>query len=175
MEHVDIFDRAGAKFSDDRKRRYILYRIWDHDRPKLMFICCNPSIGNENFDDRTITKIIKFCASWGYGGFYLCNLYSWIATDPKDLRIILDSYDRKQLIDEEEQNELQLQVASSKCYKVVFAWGTIGSIYQDRVSKMKDLFPTAWCIEKTKDGHPKHPLFIKGDKQLIPFTQTNKI
>ena len=46
-----------AKLSDDRKHRFQLSRIWDDDKPKVLFIMFNPSIANEKNDDPTTRRL----------------------------------------------------------------------------------------------------------------------
>lgn len=58
----------GAMFSKCRKYRYVLWRIWDDDKPRVMFIGLNPSIAGAIIDDPTIRKVIGFAKRWGFGG-----------------------------------------------------------------------------------------------------------
>lgn len=75
----------GAKFSDCRKYRYTLWRIWNESEPCVMFIGHNPSTADEKEDDPTIRRCINYSRDWGYGGLYMVNLFAYRATDPKDL------------------------------------------------------------------------------------------
>jgi hypothetical protein len=63
-------------FSTDRKYRYALWRKWDAINPLAMFIGLNPSTANEDGDDRTIERITAIVTNWGYGGFYMMNLFA---------------------------------------------------------------------------------------------------
>jgi len=47
----------------------------------------------------------------------------------------------------------------------IACWGIHG-IYKDRDKEVKKLIPKMMCLGKTKDGHPKHPLYLK--KALRP-------
>ena len=51
---------CSAVFSQDRKYRYVLTRVWDKNKPMLVFVGLNPSIADETKDDPTIKKCIKF-------------------------------------------------------------------------------------------------------------------
>lgn len=62
--------RAGAKFSECRKFRYALWRIWDDKLPKVMFIGINPSKADESEPDNTITKVCKIAKNNGYGSIF---------------------------------------------------------------------------------------------------------
>lgn len=48
---------AGAKFSEDRKYRYLLWRRMDSALPMITFIGLNPSKANEDTNDNTITLL----------------------------------------------------------------------------------------------------------------------
>jgi hypothetical protein len=48
------FSKSGAVFSDCRKFRYALWRMWDGDKPLVMIIGLNPSTADEKVNDPTI-------------------------------------------------------------------------------------------------------------------------
>lgn len=77
----------NAFFSSDRKHRIWLCRIWDSTKPRIMFIGLNPSTANETSNDPTIRRVKSMANSWGYGGVYMMNLFTFISTDPKKLNI----------------------------------------------------------------------------------------
>ena len=79
----------GAKFSPCKKYRLQLWRIWDDKLPKIMFIMLNPSYADAHHDDPTIRRCINFAKNWGYGGFYVGNIYPLISTKPK---LLLQSF-----------------------------------------------------------------------------------
>ena len=54
----------------------------------------NPSVGDETFDDKTIKRLIFFTKKFGYGGFYVGNIFPNINTKVKDLYLDL-SHDKK--------------------------------------------------------------------------------
>lgn len=150
----------GAIISDCGQYRYSLWRIWDEDKPRVLFIMLNPSTADESKDDPTIRRCIGFAKSWGYGGFYVGNLFAYRSSSPKDL---LSATHPKGL-----HNYAHLVDMESKCEKVVFAWGN-GPI----LKKLKIELPTetvgkapAYCIALSKDGTPKHPLYLP--KVLVP-------
>ncbi len=68
---MDLFNQEnnGAIFSECKKYRYLLWRIWDRSKPLVMFIGLNPSIADGETDDPTIRRCKAFVRSWGYGGF----------------------------------------------------------------------------------------------------------
>ena len=86
------FIKGGMKkhaiISQDDKYRYQLSRIWEEEKPKVLFIMLNPSTADADVDDPTIRRVVNFAKSWGYGGVFVGNLYAFRSTDPKGLRYI---------------------------------------------------------------------------------------
>lgn len=75
--------RSDVVFSDCRKYRFALWRVWDDSLPRVMFIGLNPSTADESDDDPTLIRCIRYAKSWGYGGICMANLFAFRATDPK--------------------------------------------------------------------------------------------
>lgn len=148
----------AARFNNNH--RLWLSRIWDKSKPLICFIGLNPSIGDHETDDPTIRRLISFSTLWGYGGFYIVNLFSLIATDPKTMKI--------SLMPSHPANDTVIKDISSECKEVVFCWGANGS-HLNRNLLISKWFPAAKCFGKTKDGHPKHPLYLKSNTTLTPF------
>ena len=82
--HTEAPGEAGDA-SDDRRYRYELSRIWDAALPPVLFVGMNPSTADEEQDDPTIRRCIRFARDWGYGGLLMGNLYALRATDPQEL------------------------------------------------------------------------------------------
>ena len=53
----------------------------------MMFIGLNPSTADERLDDPTIRHCVGFAARWGYGGIFMCNVFTLVSTDPKKLNV----------------------------------------------------------------------------------------
>lgn len=156
---IAVTMRSGAEFSPDRKYRYALWRIWDESKPLVMFIGLNPSTANETETDPTITRVMGFARSWGFGGFYMMNLFAIVGSDPK---ILLT--ERDPLGD----NDRWLVEISEKCDRIVFAWGVFKQA-KIRRAEVAAKFPRAYCLKKTKDGHPWHPLYVAAKTTPIIF------
>ena len=56
--------KTNAIFSECRKYRYALCRIWDDSKPYAMFIGLNPSTADETEDDPTIRRCINYAKDW---------------------------------------------------------------------------------------------------------------
>lgn len=150
---------TGAEFSADRKYRYALWRIWDESKPLVMFIGLNPSTANETEPDNTITRVMNFAKDWGYGGFYMMNLFGIVSSKPQVL--VTDS-------DPLGDNDQWLEKIAAKCERIIFAWGVFKQA-KARAEDVKKRFPGSYCLKKTKKGHPWHPLYVAGNTQPIPF------
>ncbi len=151
------FIKGGMKkhaiLSRDDKYRYQLSRIWDEDRPKILFIMLNPSTADADADDPTIRRVVNFAKSWGYGGIFVGNLYAFRSTDPKGLRYADNPIG--------EDNIRHIQGLIGLTDRVIYAWGN----NQREPEWLCDLVHTPYCIDISKKGIPKHPLYLKGDLQ----------
>lgn len=153
--------KKAAVISHCQKYRYSLSRIWEPEKETVTFICLNPSTADENIDDPTIRRCVNFAKSWGMGGLYMANLFAYRATDPKMMKKAFDPVGPA-------NDEYLLNLASiSKI--VIAAWGTTG-IFKKRDRKVKRLLGEKLhlCLEISKNGHPKHPLYLK--KDLVPVS-----
>lgn len=154
----------GAKLSDDRKYRYQLWRIWDDTLPKVAFVGLNPSYADEEINDPTINRCIDFTKKWGYGGFYMINLFAFISTDPNGLSNTSDPVGS--------ENDKNIGEVVSIVDKVICAWGNNG-ILNNRNSQVLSLINEPFCLKINAGGQPAHPLYLKGDLQPIFFAKTS--
>ena len=145
--------KKSAVLSPDSIYRYQLSRIWDEEKPKILFIMLNPSTADEFVEDPTIRRIVNYAKDWGYGSVYVGNLYAFRSTDPKGL---------KQTVDPIGENNLHhIQTLVGLVDKVIYAWGN----NKKEPNWLRDLVATPYCIDISKKGVPKHPLYLKSDLQ----------
>lgn len=149
----------GAHFSEDRQYRYALWRIWNENKPLVMFIGLNPSTANEHVDDPTIKRVMKLVGGWNYGGFYMMNLFAIVSSKPEVLVNHPDPLG---------DNDHWLEKIAIECKMVLFAWGSFKQA-KDSAEAVKKRFPGAYCLRKSKDGNPWHPLYIPAKTQPISF------
>ena len=154
MPTGDLFNSSSAEISACRKYRYTLWRWWDEVKPYVMFIGLNPSTADEVEDDPTIRRCISFAKSWGYGGLCMANLFALRATAPADMR----EHQAPVGID----NNMHLITLAEDAAIVVAAWGVNGT-HINRDKEVRALIKDMYYLEITKDGHPRHPLYIKAD------------
>ena len=84
------YRETGARFSIDRRYRYALWRVWDHDENLYNFLLLNPSSADEATNDPTIERCERRARRWGFGGLIVTNLFALCATDPAGLRRVAD-------------------------------------------------------------------------------------
>lgn len=154
---------SGAVFAEDRTHRLYLWRRWNSNLPWIMLIGLNPSKADEMRNDPTVRRGIGFADKWGYGGFFMCNVYSLVTPDPKRLNteppLVMGV-------------DLAMRVIRRRCTKAVACWGSLitkVSGWEDRVERVKQELAPLHCIGVTKDGHPRHPLYLPGDSELIEY------
>jgi hypothetical protein len=151
----------GAQFSDCRTYRYALWRIWGKQHQMLMVIGLNPSTADETVDDPTIRRCIGFAKRLGFDGLYMLNLFAFRATDPR----VMEKAD-----DPVGPGNLEaFGYYRTKCQKIVAAWGAHQLARAQGVRVTENLWRVVECWGKTKDGHPRHPLYLKGDTQLDAY------
>ena len=124
----------GAEFSDCRKYRYALWRIWDRTKPLVMFVGLNPSTANEVDADPTIRSVGRIAKHNGYGGFYMMNCFPYVSTDPEQLRDFGNTA----------TNDHWLYKVAAMSKDVVFAWGSFAVVRElGRDIEITGMFPNA--------------------------------
>lgn len=153
----------GAIIDQTGQYRYLLWRTWDAQKPRVAFIMLNPSTADGTEDDPTIRRCIGFAKDWNYGGIEVVNLFAYRATDPKAL---WDAVDPVGI-----ENEEYLFVTARRAPLIIAAWGALGW-YKGRDRQVMKLLGKydLHCLEVTRDGHPKHPLFVRKDIAIQKYT-----
>jgi hypothetical protein len=166
-----VGDTASAVFSGDRRYRYALTRRWDLSSPLACFIMLNPSTADAMADDPTIRRCTGFARAWGAGGLLVVNLFGLRATDPAELRSADDP------VGPDNDAVITWWLWSQQAEligPVVAAWGVHGTLQgRDRhaAGLLADRGRDLSCLGVTKDGNPKHPLYLPADSPLIPYPQ----
>lgn len=154
----------GAQFSKDRKYRYALWRTWQVGDGHVMFIGLNPSTADETKDDPTIRRCIGFAKRLGYGGIHMLNLFAFRATSPNDLKRAADPVGP--------ENDKFLRMYFDVLGFNIACWGTHGD-FMGRGDKVIELLgrEDLQCFSITKNGQPKHPLYLRRDAEIIFLAQ----
>jgi hypothetical protein len=160
MREIDLNILKGAIFSDDRKYRYALWRIWSNTKPLLMLIGLNPSTADEFNNDPTITRGIVRANRNGFGGLLMANLYAYVSTIPQAL---LGDGD---FVGEFTDYYLRQMIALSEWQ--LCGWGSFKPVTK-RASIVFSMLKNPYCLGVNKDGQPKHPLYVGYDVPMIKY------
>lgn len=156
-----------AVLSGDGLYRYRLERFWGPEHA-LPFVMPNPSTADATIDDPTIRRCMSFAKREAAGGIIVVNLYGLRATDPKALLRTHDPFGP-----DNRANILSLgEWAMRADMPIVCAWGAGGWIKSADIATIHLLKSTGAklvCLGKTAKGHPRHPLYVRGDQPLIAF------
>ena len=160
----------GWIYLGDNTERYILGQP---GKRNMLVIGVNPSTATpgDNNIDPTIRKVRKLTAEDGYDGWIMVNLYPLRATDPKELPQKGD----KKLI----EKNLQVLKALVKAYRIDAiwaAWGNtidarfyLGDTLYDIQEELEGDFQWYYRGAMTKDGNPRHPLYMKSGEKYEWF------
>lgn len=157
--------QRNATISDCGKYRYLLRRTWDNTKPLVLFCMLNPSTADAEVDDATIRSCVRLSKGMGFGGLEVVNLMAWRATDPKHIPPMPSEALGS-------DNPRTVNAAVVRCETIICAWGA--HPYAKRFAGgMMDLVKLngkqAQCFGVTKDGAPKHPLYIKSGTPLVAY------
>ena len=142
-----------ALFSPCMRYRYTLWREWGElfaVGKYVNFICLNPSTADDDKDDNTIRKCIKFAKSWGYDGLCVTNLFAWRSTDPKVLKHAVDPIGP--------ENDIWIEDVAKIAELVVAAWSQHGSLH-GRSSIVRAMIRQPIHYLKMS-AEPHHPLYL---------------
>lgn len=159
MKAIDLSNLKGAVFSEDRKYRYALWRMWSLRQP-LLLIGLNPSTANEISNDPTITRCMARAAKEGFGGLLMANLYAYVSTNPK---VLLGS---DEFIGIENDDYLKQMITLAK--RTVCGWGSFDAAVKRSVVVLA-MIKEPYCLGVNKDGQPKHPLYIHYDAPIVKY------
>lgn len=149
-----IHDRRGIY-------RYRLTRSWDRTLPSVTWMMLNPSTAQASIDDPTITRVLGFSRSWGFGSADVVNLFALRATRPDDLLASPAPVGPA--------NDEAIRRAISATDWLVAAWGDHGRLANPatgiaRCEEVLALSPLKMreihCLGLTRMGQPRHPLYL---------------
>lgn len=152
----------GAVISDCGRYRYTLEREWMTGEGTCLFVMLNPSTADASEDDPTIRRCIGFAQRWGYQRLTVGNLFAFRATDPRKLVQVKDPGGP--------DNHLHLGRLAAEADRVVAAWGAFPAAGQDYLAAvLSEVDSDLVCLGTTKNGSPRHPLYVRGDFEPIPY------
>ena len=159
--------KSTALFSLDRTYRYLLTRTVGPGDRVVNFVMLNPSTADEERNDRTVSRCMGFARDWGFGCLLVTNLSPFRAARPKDL--FEHGPDPKPV----ERRNLEATVeAALNSHLVVLAYGNHGG-RKGKAAKtlaaLEERGIQTLTLGITMKGHPRHPLYVRGDTMPVPF------
>jgi hypothetical protein len=131
-----------------------------------VFILRNPSTADAVTDDPTIRRSIVFARQWGCGRLAL-NLFAFRATDPADLK------QAEEPVGPETREWFDRTLRADHDGRVAYGWGVLGEHHgQDGVilGWLAALRVRPFALGLTRDGHPKHLLYLPKGAELRPYS-----
>lgn len=169
----DLLGDRGAEISSCGRYRYRLWRWWDPALPSVVFVMLNPSTADALADDQTIRKCVGFARRWGAGGIRVVNLYAWRATKPTDLAAAAAR--GEDVVGEFggilNRNDSAIVAAPDPSSRIIAAWGAWPGPFPLRPARVQQLLGhlTVEALGLTKHGAPRHPLYVRGDVEPVPY------
>lgn len=165
---IQIRSRS-AEVSSCGRYRYHLRRAWNlRPPPKLsgpaLFVMLNPSTADEREDDPTIRRCLRFSARFGATSLEAVNLYALRVAEPAELELAYDPIGPA--------TDRWIADAASRARYVIVAWGAHRqaaareTIVWDLLSRSVPLDVPIHCLGRTRDGSPRHPLYVRHDAKL---------
>jgi hypothetical protein len=154
-----------AKFSECGRYRYGLSEIWKKGRPLVMFLMMNPSVAGLDHADPTLIKTGKYARAWGYGGQLVGNVHAYRVTDRDRLVKAGDPVGPK--------NDATLLHMAKQAEIVVLAYGLPPKPLRPRAAIVVDILRDKFSLKYlalTKNGTPRHPLYLRGDLWPLDFS-----
>jgi hypothetical protein len=151
---------ASAEFSPCGRYRHTLWRTWSplrEEAPFALWIGLNPSTADATHDDPTVRREIGHTRRMGLESLCKVNLCDWRATDPVELL----APDRTPCSPD---NIRAITANASVAERVILAFGAVHPKLRGHagrvVAMLLGMGIPLWCIGTTKDGSPRHPLYV---------------
>ena len=151
----------SAVLSPCGRYRYSLQRRWLTGEGTVLFIMLNPSTADAETDDPTIRRCIGFAQRWGFRELVVGNLFAYRATNPQELTQVDDPIGA--------ENDYHLTEMSGSAVATIAAWGERGALRGRDTDVLRILTGSIEHLGLTKQGHPRHPLYLRSDTARIAF------
>ena len=170
---ADDFDRSRWLYVPDHYSEY-RYLLGTRGQRPLICIGINPSTAIPDRLDNTLKSAERIALHNGYDSFIMFNVYAQRATDPNDMERELNP-----VLHRENMKAFTWLLSSVPSPPDI--WAAWGSIIEKRAylpACVQDMaaigcrFSARWFTAgpRSKAGHPHHPLYLKKDAPLDPFT-----
>ena len=170
MEKRKDIPKGWIYLGDDIER----YILGQPGKRNMLVFGVNPSTATpgDNNIDPTIRKVRKLTAEAGYDGWIMANLYPFRATKPKEL----PQKEDKRLL----EKNLKVLKALPTAYHIDAVWAAWGNAIDTRFYLGDALYDIQEELEDdiewyyrgmlTKDGNPRHPLYMKSRENYERFS-----
>jgi hypothetical protein len=147
--------------------RYLLRRQAESMAPMkstALFIMLNPSTADAALDDPTVRRCHGFAKLWETAIASPSRACMRCArpTQPRCGRITIQSA----------PTTTDRWIVARECGDVVCAWGS--NAKPQRAARVASILTDAgarpWCLGTTKDGSPRHPLYVRAGQPFIRWT-----
>lgn len=142
----------------------------------VLFICLNPSTATATANDQTVSKMERYARRWGYPRLVVCNAFALRSRDPKAL------HRHPAPVGPDNNRHIEEQARAADL--IVLAWGNhafspvgLPGAQQSASRHLELLLLLGKCevgdkvcsLGLTKIGAPKHPLYLRGDLEPVPW------
>jgi hypothetical protein len=169
-------EESDAVLSADGDYRYSLTRRLPQHYAgcELLVVMLNPSTADATVDDPTIRRVMRFADREGAGWVTVVNLFARRATNPDTL--CRGWPPCTSCIGPDNDATLRQETIAAEL--IVVAWGAVGRRHPTRIAEVVEILRerdapggprTLWCLGKTKDGDPRHPLYVRADQPLVEW------
>jgi hypothetical protein len=155
---------SSADYSPCLTWRYSLTRVWNPSGSRVLFVMLNPSTATEVQNDPSVERCERRARALGHGGFRVCNIFAFRATDPRVMRAAPDPVGPL--------TDAAILAGAEWADVVICAWGTHGAYLGRGLAVEQALRSTGKPLHHlglSKAGFPKHPLYIGYDRQPEPW------
>ncbi len=162
--HIKDDAPSTAIYSDCEGYRYALTRTWDPGGTRVMFVMLNPSKATEVQNDPTVERCERRARALGFGALQVTNIFAWRETNPHLMKKAHDPIGP--------ENDATLRAGADWADQIIAAWGTHGAHLGRGPAVARLLQATGkplLALGVSKDGHPKHPLYIAYRQQPQPW------
>lgn len=161
-----------AVFSECYCFRHELWRELTDDMPLApksgyaLWIGMNPSTADADADDPTVRREWNRTVALGYGKYLKMNVSDFRMTDQRRIcRMGISPVSR--------DNEDRIVSRAVTAAIVIMAHGILPHCIREHgerlTKRLRLLRVPMWCLGYTKDGMPRHPLYMRNDATLLEY------
>ena len=167
------FDRDRWLYVPDHYCEY-RYILGTRGRRPLICIGVNPSTAVPGRLDNTLKSTERIALHGGFDSFIMFNVYAQRATDPNDLERELNPTLHR-------ENMRAFEWLLSRLPENPSLWAAWGTVIEKRpwlpacvldMVAVGERFGASWFTAgpRSRAGHPHHPLYLRRDAPLEPFS-----